>query len=207
MRKIVMQMMTALDGRIDKPYEWMDHVSEDHYQAIEGLYRRYDTELVGRTTYEEMVGYWPEALRSGEGTQTNRAMAQRMHDNEKLVFSRSGAKGLSAWHNVRQVVVADDDAVVGLVIDLKSRAGKDIHLAGGAGLVQTLVRLGLVDEYRLFVYPTLAQGEAWFGAVRETRPLTLIDVKRFEDGVVGLGYLAQGTSIGHRPERFTEMLD
>jgi hypothetical protein len=57
MRKIVFQMMTTLDGRLDDPMAWVSSVGEDQYRAIDRIYARYDTVLVGRTTYEEMAAY------------------------------------------------------------------------------------------------------------------------------------------------------
>lgn len=95
MRKIVLQVMTTLNGRLDQPFEWVRGVCEDQYQRIEQLYATYDTVLVGRTTYEEMAAYWPSALRDGEGTETNRRMARRMNDYKKLVFSKSGQHALT----------------------------------------------------------------------------------------------------------------
>ena len=35
MRKIVLQMMTTLDGRLDEPMEWVHGVSEDQYREID----------------------------------------------------------------------------------------------------------------------------------------------------------------------------
>ena len=72
MRKIVFQMMTTLNGRLDDPIVWVKGVGDDQYRAIDRLYASYDTVLVGRTTYEEMAAHWPGAL------------------SEKLVSSKSG---------------------------------------------------------------------------------------------------------------------
>ena len=55
MRKLVLQMMTTLNGRLDDPMAWLTGVSDEQYQAIDRLYAGYDTVLVGRTTYEEMA--------------------------------------------------------------------------------------------------------------------------------------------------------
>ena len=46
---------------------------------------------------------------------------------------------------------------------LKSRPGKDIVTTGSITLVRSLIAAGLVDEYRLFVYPVvLGRGERLF---------------------------------------------
>jgi hypothetical protein len=70
MRKIVLQMMTTLNGRLDDPMAWVHGVSDDQYREIDRIYASYDTVLVGRTTYEEMAAYWPGAFSTGEGTET-----------------------------------------------------------------------------------------------------------------------------------------
>ncbi|WP_455854232.1 hypothetical protein [Ensifer canadensis] len=76
MRKIVLQMMTTLNGRLDDPLAWLSSVGDDQYRAIHRLYATYDTVLVGRVTYEEMASYWPGALSEDVGTETNRKMAR-----------------------------------------------------------------------------------------------------------------------------------
>ena len=55
MRKIVFQMMTTLNGRLDDPMAWVHGVGDDQYREIDRIYATYDTVLVGRTTYEEMA--------------------------------------------------------------------------------------------------------------------------------------------------------
>jgi dihydrofolate reductase len=85
-RKIVLQMMTTLNGRLDDPLAWVHEVGDDQYREIDRIYASYDTVLVGRTTYEEMAAYWPGALSEGAGTETNQAMARRMNTYKKLVF-------------------------------------------------------------------------------------------------------------------------
>ncbi|MGB3338309.1 MAG: dihydrofolate reductase family protein [Devosia sp.] len=206
MRNVVLGMMTTLNGRLDQPFEWVDGVGDDLYRQINDNAKSSDTLLVGRITYDEMVAYWPGALASGEGTESNRAMARHMHDTEKLVISRSGARALQPWHNSRQIVADSDGALVQVITDLKAREGGDIHLSGGAGLAQSMVRLGLVDMFNLFVFPTVSPGMAWFGDVADKRDMDLIRVQAFESGVVGLSYRVRGLTDLGAPVRFTELL-
>lgn len=204
MRKIVFQMMTTLNGRLDDPGAWVHSVSDDQYRRIDELYATYDTVLVGRTTYEEMAAYWPSAR--SEGTQTNRRMAQRMKDYRKLVFSRSGREDLTAWNNVEQVIAADDEALAARLTDLKSQSGGDIHLSGGASFAHAVIGLGLVDEFHFFVYPTVSQGQPWFAQLPEKQDLELRGTESYENGVVRLDYLPREPARVTRPERFTELL-
>lgn len=206
MRNLILSMMTTLNGRLDAPFEWVDTVGEDHYGRINERAATSDTLLVGRTTYDEMVAYWPQALATGEGTASNQVMARHMHDVEKLVISRSGSRPLANWHKARQVA-ADSDAALGAFIGtLKAQPGGDIHLAGGARLAQSLVRLGLVDAYYLYVFPTVSPGLGWFAELTAKYDLELTGLERFESGVVGLTYRARAAKDMGAPERFTELL-
>jgi dihydrofolate reductase len=55
--------------------------------------------------------------------------------------------------------------------------------------MSTLAGLGLVDEYRLMVYPVaLGEGQALFGAAEGRRDLELVDTRTFRSGVVLLRY-------------------
>lgn len=206
MRNVVLQMMTTLNGRLDDPEAWVHAVSDDQYREMDRLYAEYDTILVGRTTYEEMAAYWPGALSSGEGTATNQAMARRMHDYRKLVFSRSGHQPLTEWNNAEQVIAGSDDDLAACIAGLKAQPGGDIHLSGGAHLAQTFIGLGLVDEFRFFVYPVVSPGASWFSRLPDTRGLQLLSTTTFENGVVGLRYAPRLRVENERPERFTELL-
>ncbi|HEV7307116.1 dihydrofolate reductase family protein [Ensifer sp.] len=206
MRKIVLQMMTTPNGRLDDPLAWMGTVVEDQYRAIDRLYAGYDTVLVGRTTYEEMVGYWPGALDDQENGETNRVMARRMRDYRKIVFSRTPTEAISPWHNVERAVLEDDAALSRYLIDLKARPGGDIHLSGGVSLAQSVVGLGLVDRYHFFVYPVFSPGEPWFARLGQTEALRLTGSESYDNGVVGLHYETVSDGTPARPTTFSELI-
>ncbi|GLS29626.1 Dihydrofolate reductase [Mesorhizobium albiziae] len=204
MRKIVFQMMTTLNGRLDDPMAWLSSVSDDQYQAIDRLYARYDTVLVGRTTYEEMAAYWPGAL--SEGTETNRKMARRMRDLKKLVFSRSGHHELTAWSNTERVTVTSDDELTEYLTQLKAEPGADIHLSGGASFARSVIGLGVVDAFHFFVYPTVSPGISWFADLPDKRDMRLLGSSSYENGVVGLHYAPAGLAERAQPSSFTDLL-
>ncbi|MDW6021914.1 dihydrofolate reductase family protein [Mesorhizobium sp. BAC0120] len=204
MRKIVLQMMTTLNGRLDDPLAWLHGVSDDQYREIDRLYASYDTILVGRTTYEEMAAYWPGAV--NEGTEANRSMARRMNAYKKVVFSRSGREGLTEWVNVEQVVVRSDADLARYLTELKARPGGDIHLSGGASLAQSVIGLGLVDEFRFFVYPVVSQGESWFAKLTDKHDLELLSTGSYENGVVALHYVPRQLAATVQPSSFTDLL-
>jgi len=205
-RKIVLQMMTTLNGRLDDPMAWVHEVGDDQYREIDRIYATYDTVLVGRTTYEEMAAYWPGALSEGAGTETNQAMARRMNTYKKLVFSRSGRQKLTEWNNTEQVVVATDDELAKYLANLKAQPGGDIHLSGGASFSQSVIALDLVDEFYFFVYPVVSPGASWFSQLPDQRDLQLLSASAYENGVVGLHYLPRKLADKGRPDSFTELL-
>ena len=72
---------------------------------------------------------------------------------------------------------------------LKARPGADIVATGSIRLVHALVAAGLVDEYRLFVYPVvLGRGERLFADASEVARLRLVEARPFRSGVVLLRY-------------------
>jgi len=185
LRRVVMAMMTTLNGRLDDPGAWLTRVSEDHYREINRGYATFDTILVGRVTAAEMVEYWPTAGDDEGASESQKAMAEKMHSYRKLVFTTDPQLALD-WHNAEPVVVSADDEIRSFVEDLKAEPGGDIHLSGGARLAQTLVRLGLVDEYRFFVFPVYSPGASWFDGLETQETLKLNSSTAFENGAVAM---------------------
>jgi dihydrofolate reductase len=74
------------------------------------------------------------------------------------------------------------------VAKLKEQPGKDLGV-GGAGLASTLMKVGLVDEYRLFVSPVvLGGGTPYFPALDERINLELLETQTFGSRVVYVRY-------------------
>jgi dihydrofolate reductase len=184
-RKVVLAMMTTLNGRLDDPDAWVTGLSEDHYSEINRGYATFDTILVGRVTAGEMAAYWPAARDDEGASESHQGMAEKMHSYKKFVFTTKPGLTLD-WHNADPVVVSTDDEIRSFVEDLKAQPGGDIHLSGGAKLAQTLVRLGLVDEYRFFVFPVYSPGASWFGELETQATLELISSTAFESGAVAM---------------------
>lgn len=187
MRKVVLAMMTTLNGRLDDPDAWVTGFSDDHYEEIDRGYAGFGTILAGRVTAEEMAAYWPGARDDADADGPRRRMAEKMHNYRKYIVTTDPAFAL-AWHNAEPVLVPDDDALRTFVAKLKEQPGADIHLSGGARLAQTFVRLGLIDEYRFFVFPVHSPGAAWFAPLDGALNLELISSTAFANGAVALYY-------------------
>jgi dihydrofolate reductase len=72
---------------------------------------------------------------------------------------------------------------------LKQQPGKDILVFGSVSLVNTLMQHGLIDEYRLMVFPiVVGRGKRLFEDGGGTTVLKLAETKTFDSGVVVLTY-------------------
>jgi dihydrofolate reductase len=72
---------------------------------------------------------------------------------------------------------------------LKDQAGQDIVVTGSITLVHELMSSGLIDEYRLFVFPVvLGRGRRLFEEGTDLPPLRLLEARPFRSGVVLLRY-------------------
>jgi dihydrofolate reductase len=99
----------------------------------------------------------------------------------KIVFSTTLEKVEGNARLVR-------DGVAEEVAKLKAQPGKDLAV-GGAGLASTCMKLGLIDEYRLFVSPVvLGGGTPYFPALDERIDLELVETRTFGSRVVYVRY-------------------
>jgi dihydrofolate reductase len=187
MRKIVLQMMTTLNGRLDDPAAWVNGVSDDLMKEIDNQYGTFDTILVGQTTYKEMYEYWPGALNDEQESENTHSMARKMNTYKKYVISNGQEKEQLEWDTAEQVLIHGDEELVKFANDLKMQEGRDIHLSGGARLAQSFVRLGLIDEYHFYVNPTVSKGMTWFDQIEDKRDMKLLSAKTYGD-VVALYY-------------------
>jgi riboflavin biosynthesis pyrimidine reductase len=72
---------------------------------------------------------------------------------------------------------------------LKAQPGKDIGVAG-ATLAASVIQLGLVDAYEIYLQPVLlGEGIPMFPSPDTTRNLRLVDSRTFDSGVVFLHYV------------------
>jgi dihydrofolate reductase len=123
-----------------------------------------------------MVRYWtsPEA---------DPQEAARLAASRKVVFSRTLEK--AEW-GVVEIARGDPAAVV---TRLKGETDKDIVLLGGAAVVNSFVRAGVVDEYFLLVNPILfGGGTPLFEKGLPRTRLKLAEARPFDSGSVLLTY-------------------
>lgn len=188
MGKLIVSMMTSLDGFIEDPQRQLDWTveSEDFNRYCDDMLDQTDTMIFGRVSYEMMVKYWPAAETEGK-TEWDRRFARRMNTLPKLVVSRTLPR--AEWQNTR---VAGGDLRAELQA-LVARAQKDCFVFGGASVIASVRRLGLVDEYRTIVHPVvLGRGTPLFTGVEDRMLLRPLRTQVFDSGV---------TVLSHAPAR------
>ena len=185
MRRIVVTEFVSVDGVMEDPGGaegfrhggWTFKFNDPQgmkYKLDETL--GHDALLLGRVTYEGFAKAWP-------GMTDDAGFADKMNSMPKYVVSRTLTR--ADWNNS---TVLDGDLAT-QVSALKAQDGGDILVAGSATLVRGLTDLGLVDEYRLMVFPiVLGEGKRLFDGVGDAAPLALADVKPLESGTVILTY-------------------
>jgi dihydrofolate reductase len=185
MRKIILSMMLSLDSFIEGPDKELDwHVVDEEFNeyAID-LLNRVDTILFGRVNYQLFESYWPKAIDDPLISKSDLEIAHRIDDINKIVYSRTLQK--VEWKNTKLV----RDVVLEEVLKMKEESGKDMVMYGGAGIAQSFMKLGLIDEYRLFYNPVvLGNGKPLFKNLNGRIGMNLVDVKRFDSGLVLIVY-------------------
>jgi len=141
------------------------------------------TFLFGRVTYQMMASYWPtpDALRLMP------AVAKRMNDGRKIVFSRTLKK--ATWSNTK-LLKGDLPAAVRA---LKKEEGPDFVILGSASIVAQLAGEGLVDEFQLIIHPiVLGKGKSMFAGAGKRIALKTLRTRAFKNGNVLACYAPLG---------------
>jgi len=191
MRKLVLAMMTSLDGRLDKLEEWLAAPSDEIDTEFERAYETFDTVLIGHTAYHEMAPYWPKAETDQNMSDANKRLARKLNSYKKYVFSRKDDKTPLTWNNCELVTTPTDQDLLKFVNTLKAQPGKDIHVVGGAHFAQSLSGLGLVDEYQLYVFPVVSKGVTLFEKLEAKNDLIFLKAVPFQNGTICLHYASK----------------
>jgi dihydrofolate reductase len=182
MRKLIYSMGVSLDGFIAGPGGEIDWSAPDEelHRFHNQQARELGAHLCGRRLYEEMV-YWETAEENSSLPDYELEFARIWKEMPKIVFSNSLERVEGNSRLVR-------DGVAEEVTKLKAQPGKDLAV-GGAGLAATCAKLGLIDEYRLFVSPVvLGGGTPFFPPMDERIDLDLVETRTFGSRVVYLRY-------------------
>lgn len=179
MRQVALQFVTSLDGYsadadngIRDVMMSLDDPEQEKY-ALDRLWQA-GTHIMGRVSYQEMAPFWPGS---------SLPAAAPMNDIPKVVFSRTLES--ADWPQSR--IARGDTAEE--IAKLKAEPGGEILAHGGTQFARSLIRLGLVDRYRLWVLPAAAgQGAALFAGLVSPLKLRLVKSTAFPSGILELVY-------------------
>jgi dihydrofolate reductase len=184
MRKLKLQVQMSVDGFISGPngeMDWMVWDWDDELkQYVAEITEPVDCIVLGRKLAQGFIPHWasnPEL----EG-------ALKINNTNKVVFTKTLGKSdtvVMSWENTD---LANGD-LAEEIIKLKKQDGKDIIAYGGATFVSALIKLGLIDEYHLFINPTaIGAGMSIFKELKSYLNLTLVKSKSYQCGITVVYY-------------------
>lgn len=160
-------------GGFDRGGWVVPFVDDDFGRIVDTWFAEADEILFGRTTYTMMEAFWPQVTDPAD------RVAAALNGLPKHVVSTTVTD--PAWSGTS--VVSTD--VVAAVTALKERPGRELQVHGSCALVRTLHDAGLVDEYRLMVFPVvLGEGKRLFGQGSAASGFTLVRSEVTGAGVI-----------------------
>jgi dihydrofolate reductase len=207
MRKLILKMSVSIDGFVGGPngeIDWIFKTMDEEATnwTLNAVWQA-GVHIMGSRTFYDMASYWPYSTE---------VFAAPMNAIPKIAFSRNGSlqqnmeelttrafidaskmasekprtvsPDAGTWKEAR---IASDPQKE--ITRLKQEPGKDILAHGGAGFAQSIIQLGLVDEYQLLTHPVaLGKGLPLFAAISKPIHLELINVTPFKSGAVAHVY-------------------
>jgi dihydrofolate reductase len=181
MRKVIVEAEVSVDGAMggENLEFWKQNYllhSADVQQYLNDLLFMPDALLMGQKTYEGFAQVWP--TRQGKE-------ADKINSMPKYVASRTLKEPLQ-WN---AMLIKGD--VVEEIRKLKEERGECLLQYGVGELTRTMLQAGLIDEFRLLVFPfAFGEGPRIFDQMGITM-LKLLNTKTFSSGVVALHYQPQ----------------
>lgn len=178
MRKIIVEVEVSVDGAMgSESTDFWNQVfqfhSNDVQEYLDDLLFVPDALLMGQKTYKAFAEIWP--TRQGKD-------ADRINSMPKYVASRTLKEPLT-WN---ATLLKGD--VVEEIRKLRQEPGKCLLQYGVGELTHTILKAGLVDEFRILVYPfTFGEGPYIFEHMG-VNTLKLLETNTFNSGTVALHY-------------------
>jgi dihydrofolate reductase len=188
MRKLVVCNNTSLDAYYSGPGG--DVMALPMELAFDAYYaermRAADTILLGATSYQGFMGFWPAQADNTDATDDQRAVGRIYREIDKVVISdRLTPDQVAPWGATTTIVPRSE--AESHVAGLRKQTGRDILTFGSHTTWTPLLRAGLVDEIHLLVGGgVLAAGTPLFDA--PVSGLSLVDHRRIGANAVLLSY-------------------
>ncbi len=186
---LIYSMNPSFDGFIadrEGAFDWGAPTEEVFAFHVERI-RELGAFLLGRRLYETMLVWETDpAMRA---TELDAALADAWTALSKVVFSRT-LERVQGNARLAEASLAEEAAA------LQDATAKDVGI-GGAALAAEAITLGLVDEVRAFRQPVIVGGGTPFlPPVTADIPLTLLEARTFDSGVVYERYGRRGAAAG-----------
>src|ERR1700730_12411949 len=181
MRKVIVEAEVSVDGAMggENLEFWKQNYplhSADVQEYLNDLLFMPDALLMGQKTYEGFAQVWP--TRQGKEP-------DKINSMPKYVASRTLKEPLQ-WN---AMLIKGD--IVEEIRKLKEEPGECLLQYGVGELTRTMLQAGLIDEFRLLVFPfAFGEGPRIFDQMGVTT-LKLLNTKTFSSGVVALHYQPQ----------------
>ena len=183
MRSVTYSMGVSLDGYIVGPDGDITAPPPDEevWRSVTDEIRAVGVHLMGRRLYETML-YWETADQHSSLDDAELEWAALWNPLPKVVFSST----LSAVQGNARLA---SGGLAEEIDRLRAEPGEGDIAIGGATLADEAATLGLIDEYRVRVYPMLVGGGIpYFPQRKRGVDLELVETRTFNSGVVYLRY-------------------
>jgi len=180
--RLIYSAIMSLDGYIadaDGRFDW-GAPDEEVLSFLNDLERPIGTYLFGRRMYEVMR-YWETEHTPADPPSAAQDFARIWRAADKIVYSTTLGEPISARTSIERDFDPDR------VRQLKAAAYRDLTV-GGAHLASQAIAAGLVDEYQLFIVPTLVGGGTRSLPPQIRLNLELTDERTFANGTIYLCY-------------------
>ncbi len=160
------------------------HFDEETGQYMNEVFDQADAFLLGRRTYEAMAGFWPSVTDPANrvGAQLN-ALPKHVVTSNPAGLSWAGAVPLTGDIATR-------------VAEFKSKPGRELQVHGSAALARYLTGRGLIDGYRLVIFPVvLGRGQRLFADGTPPSTMRLTGTRATAGGVVMHSYQTAGPPV------------
>jgi dihydrofolate reductase len=213
MRKLILKMSVSVDGFVGGPNgesDWIFRTGDEESArwTVDTLWQA-GIHLMGSRTYHDMAAWWPTSTQVfappmneiPKAVATTRTPADLFRTRETTHSLKDAARAHPTAESAapsEEVVrswshptVLSGDLCDGIAV-LKQQPGKDLLAHGGAGFARSLIKFGLVDEFRLLVHPVaLGTGLSLFQDLPRPLDLELVSSTAFPKGSVANIYRAQ----------------
>jgi dihydrofolate reductase len=180
-------VMQAPGGPEEDPSGGFEHggwsfpyADDDMGRIVSGWFEDADAFLLGRRTYDIFASYWPRVTDPAD------VVATKLNSQPKYVVSTTLESPSWQHTTVIRSNLAEE------VRRLKSQHGNELQVHGSGHLAKTLMAEGLIDEYRLWIYPVvLGSGRQLFGD-GIAGAMRLVDTTTTRSGIIVATYLPDG---------------